>query len=275
MDDFLDDEPVQYREVQGNESKGFLDLFSRIKILEGGIDSGFNHVEAEKFNNKLLHITGYGKKIQVYQVKIHVNSMNNADAFILDCGEIIYQFNGNKANMNEKWRAAEIASEITGNRGDCDVKVIDGLNDKGEDAQKFWAIIGCSNDEVDLKDDDDGKMEIELAMQKVSNASGHMECTEIQRGKELDKKNLDTMDCFIVDGGNAVYVWCGKKSNKSEKRDAMKNAVEYLKLQGRDLNVPISRLIEGRESDEFWNVFKGKGGGGRKHMGSKWKSWFN
>ena len=73
LDDFLDDEPVQYREVQGNESKGFLDLFPKIKILEGGIDSGFNHVEKEKFNDKLLHITGYGKNIQVYQVKIHVN----------------------------------------------------------------------------------------------------------------------------------------------------------------------------------------------------------
>ena len=35
LDDFLDDEPVQYREVQGNETKNFLDLFKKIKILEG------------------------------------------------------------------------------------------------------------------------------------------------------------------------------------------------------------------------------------------------
>ena len=112
-------------------------------------------------------------------------------------------------------------------------------------------------------------------MEKVSNESGHMEVKEIQRGKTLDKSNLDTMDCFIVDGGKSVYVWCGKKSNKSEKRAAMQNAVEYLKLQGRDRNVPIARIMEGRESDAFWKVFKGEGGGGRKHMGSKWKSWFS
>merc|ERR1712130_894293 len=101
LDDYLDDEPVQYREVQGNETKNFLDLFKKIKILEGGIDSGFNHVEKQEFNDKLLHITGYGKNIQVYQVKIHVNSMNNSDAFILDRGEKLYQFNGNKATKDE------------------------------------------------------------------------------------------------------------------------------------------------------------------------------
>lgn len=265
---------MQYREVQGNESKGFLDLFPKIKILEGGIDSGFNHVEKEEFNDKLLHITGYGKNIQVYQVKIHVDSLNNADAFILDRGELVYQFNGNKATKDEKWRASEIVNEIKSNRGSCELVLIDGLNDKSEDAQKFWTVIGCSDDTIDLKDDDDdGKMDVELVMESVSNASGHMEVKEIERGKTLNKENLDTMDCFIVDGGNSVYVWCGKKSNKSEKRAAMKSAVEYLKLQGRDRNVPIARMMEGRESDEFWKVFNGEGGGGRKHMGSKWKSW--
>eukprot|EP00483_Globobulimina_turgida_P008087 UN08103 len=118
-------------------------------------------------------------------------------------------------------------------------------------------------------------MDIELVMEKVSNASGHMKVEEIERGKTLNKKNLDTMDCFIVDGGSCVYVWCGKRSNKSEKRAAMSNAIEYLKLQGRDKSIPIARIMEGRENDAFWNVFKGKGGGGRKHMGSKWKSWFS
>ena len=265
---------VQYREVQGNESKNFLDLFSKIKILAGGIDSGFNHVEEETFNDKLLHITGYGKKIQVYQVKIHVNSMNNADAFILDRGELLYQFNGNKATKDEKWRATQIVNEIKGNRGKCELVLIDGLNDKSEDAQQFWQVIGCSNEE-DIKDDDDDKMDIELVMEKVSNASGHMEVTEIERGKTLDKGKLDTKDCFIIDGGSCVFVWCGKQANKSEKRAAMSNAVDYLKNQGRDRTIPISRVLEGRETKAFWKVFEGEKGGGRKHMGGIWKSLFN
>ena len=97
-------------------------------------------------------------------------------------------------------------------------------------------MIGCSNDTEIAENDDDEKIDIELTMQLVSNAGGHMEVTEVERGKTLTKSKLDTMDCFIIDGGSSVYVWCGKKSNKSEKRAAMSNAVEYLKLQGRMRN---------------------------------------
>jgi len=279
LDDFLDDEPVQYREVQGNESKAFLDLFPRVQILEGGVDSGFTHVEKETFNDRLLHITGYGQNIQVYQVKVHVNSLNNSDAFILDRGEDanLYQFNGNKANKNEKWRASQIVSDIKSKRGQCELIIVDGLNDKSSDAQQFWTVIGCSDDGVEINDGDgdDDDMEIELVLQKVSNASGHMEVKELARGKTLDKSLLDTKDCFIIDGGKTVFVWCGKKSNKSEKRAAMQNAVDYLKMQGRDLSVPIARVMEGRETKDFWKVFKGEQrGGGRKHMAKTWKSWF-
>eukprot|EP00483_Globobulimina_turgida_P013069 UN13093 len=207
-----------------------------MKILAGGIDSGFTHVEKEQFSTKLLHVTGYGQNIQVYQVKVTVASMNNSDAFILDCGEIIYQFNGNKASKDEKWRAMQIVNDIKADRGKCELILIDGLKDKSSEAQEFWQIIGCSS-ENDIVDDEEHKMDIELVMERVSNASGHMKVEEVERGKTLDKKNLDTMDCFIVDGGSCVYVWCGKRSNKSEKRAAMSNAIEYLKLQGRDKSI--------------------------------------
>merc|ERR1719150_2682988 len=105
--------------------------------------------------------------------------MNNGDAFILDCDEKIYQFNGNKASKDEKWRATQIVNDIKSNRGKCELILIDGLNDKSEDAQEFWQIIGCSS-ENDIIDNEEHKMEIELVMEKVSNASGHMKVTEIQ-----------------------------------------------------------------------------------------------
>eukprot|EP01083_Nonionella_stella_P280762 955170_1 len=45
LDELLGDEPVQYREIQGNETKAFLDLFPKVTILSGGVDSGFRRVK--------------------------------------------------------------------------------------------------------------------------------------------------------------------------------------------------------------------------------------
>merc|ERR1712013_388924 len=213
-----------------------------------------------------------------FQVAVSAQSLNNADAFILDRGDLLFQFNGNKATKDEKWRATQIVNEIKSARGKCDLVLIDGLADKSDDARTFWSVIGCSDESPQIADgegDGEGVMDIELVMSRVSNANGFMEVTEVQRGKALERANLDSMDCFIVDGGQSLFVWCGNKANKSEKRAAMTNAVEYLKLQGRERNVPISRQIEGRESEAFWKVFQGKEkGGGRRDMGRSWKSWF-
>merc|ERR1719410_278790 len=55
LDDLLGDEPVQYREVQGNESRQFTDMFDKIVTLDGGIKSGFNVVEPEKYSPRLMH----------------------------------------------------------------------------------------------------------------------------------------------------------------------------------------------------------------------------
>merc|ERR1719277_2157932 len=58
LDTFLDDVPVQHREVQGHESAKFKSYFSTITILKGGAASGFRHVTPETYEKRLLHISG-------------------------------------------------------------------------------------------------------------------------------------------------------------------------------------------------------------------------
>ena len=59
VDDVLGGDPIQHREVQEHESDLFLKYFNnQIKLLDGGVDSGFKHVEPEKYQSRLLHLKG-------------------------------------------------------------------------------------------------------------------------------------------------------------------------------------------------------------------------
>jgi len=62
LDDKLGDLPVQFREVQGHETKTFLSLFNSLNILEGGHESGFRHVTPEEYESRLIHVSGRNKK---------------------------------------------------------------------------------------------------------------------------------------------------------------------------------------------------------------------
>ena len=112
LDDLLGDEPVQYREVEGNESKGFLSLFPKMTVMKGGVESGFNHVKPKEYKPRLLHVCGFGKKVQVYEVPLKPESLNNSDCFVLDAGLQLFQFNGTNASAWERRKANAIVDGL-------------------------------------------------------------------------------------------------------------------------------------------------------------------
>jgi hypothetical protein len=83
LDDKLGGAPVQHREVQGWESNLFLSYFkNEIKLLDGGVETGFRHVEPEKYRHRLLWIKGK-KKVRVTEVELSykVNNFQNSSSF--------------------------------------------------------------------------------------------------------------------------------------------------------------------------------------------------
>jgi gelsolin len=274
LDDLLGDEPVQYREVQGNESKKFLDIFPKMTVMAGGVESGFNHVKPTEYKPRLMHVTGYKQKVQVYEVPLSVDSLNDSDCFVLDNGLTIFQFNGTKCSAWEKRKAAAIVQGLKASRlGKVNNEyVIDGLQDKGNKLiEDFWNLLGgrpkSIKDEEELKE----PPKVVLSMHHVSDASGKMTIKEVCKGK-LEKSALVSDDAFIIDAGGMLFVWIGSGANKSEKLRAMEFATEYLASQGRPPNVPIARVMEGKEPAEFWEVFAGKAVGGRNQDAKKWKN---
>eukprot|EP00475_Leptophrys_vorax_P038484 TRINITY_DN67_c0_g2_i1.p1 TRINITY_DN67_c0_g2~~TRINITY_DN67_c0_g2_i1.p1 ORF type:complete len:400 (-),score=131.38 TRINITY_DN67_c0_g2_i1:49-1191(-) len=260
LDDLLGQLPVQFREVQGFESEEFLKLFGAIKILSGGVDSGFNKVKPEDYKPRLMHVKGNKKSVKVSEVGCSAASLNQGDVFILDAGLELYQWNGTDSAIPEKRKANEVVAQIRDERlGKPHITVLDGL----EDNEAFWGILG---DKSQVKSAAEGGDDAKVAVNhvkklfKVSDATGALEMTEVGSG-HFGKELLDTNDVFIVDTEASLFVWVGLGANKDERASAFKYANDYLAKAGRPLTTPVVRVVEGSTNPGFEGAF---GGGGSK-----------
>jgi len=259
LDDFLGGVPVQYREVQGSESETFLALFDKIVILHGGVDSGFKHVEAEKYRPRLLHIKGTIKRTVVREVPLTNKSLNSGDVFILDGGLKIYQFQGKAASGGEKSKAAQIARGIDDERGSkVQIAVLEESDEHKstgkdkEDWDLFWHSLGgkvaiAANDAAS-----DHTVKCVKQIFKVSDASGKLTFTEVP----FKRTSLHEDDAFVVSTGPIVFVWVGKNATANEKKQALSFAQKYLN-EHHDLpkTTPLVRVLSGAENDEFFSYF--------------------
>ncbi|KAF6034166.1 hypothetical protein EB796_007528 [Bugula neritina] len=94
LDTYHNDGPVQHREVQAHESSLFKSYFDKLVYMDGGVDSGFRHVEPTKYEPRLFLVKKSGRKIQIKQIPMRRKNINSGDVFIMDLGLKIYQFNG-------------------------------------------------------------------------------------------------------------------------------------------------------------------------------------
>jgi len=140
LDDLLGGDPVQHREVQGYESDLFLTYFNnQIKIMSGGVETGFKHVKPEEYKPRLLHLKGK-KKVRLTQVDMVRGSLNGGDVFILDAGLHIFQWNGKKAGPMEKQKGAQTAKALQDERKGKPKLTVMEEGDKGE--PEFWKHLG-------------------------------------------------------------------------------------------------------------------------------------
>jgi len=112
LDDHLGGVPVQYRQVQDHESSLFFASFpAGVRYLDGGVASGFRHVDPEDVEKKLLQVKGK-RNVRVRQVPLDVSSMNKGDCFVLDCGKVIYVYMGSSCKRIESLKAIQAANQV-------------------------------------------------------------------------------------------------------------------------------------------------------------------
>jgi len=254
LDDKLGGAAVQHREVQGYESPLFLGYFKdHITLLEGGVDSGFKHVEPEKYVPRLLHFKGK-KKVRVTQVDCVRASLNSADVFLLDCGLKLYQFNGAKCTPFERSKAAQTATKYESERNGAKIHVCD---EKGEIPKHFWEVLGGAGP-IAEQDKEPPVEEVNIehkTLWKITDFSAKMSFTQVAKGKEVKKTLLTPGDVFILDTSAEVFAWIGKSAPVAEKKNALQYGQQYMTNHKRPPYLHLARVIQGGEGDNFWHHF--------------------
>ncbi|WZY68564.1 hypothetical protein YC2023_000804 [Brassica napus] len=203
LDAALGGRAVQYREVQGHETEKFLSYFKPCIIpQEGGVASGFKHVEAEE------------------HVPFARSSLNHDDIYILDTKSKIFQFNGSNSSIQERAKALEVVQYIkdTYHDGTCEVATVeDGRLMADADSGEFWGFFGG----------------FAPLPRKTANAEDKTVTFDIkklfcvEKGKAnpveddtLKREMLDTNKCYILDCGLEVFVWMGRTTSLDDRKIA-------------------------------------------------------
>mmetsp|Transcript_57802 Transcript_57802/g.159532 ORF Transcript_57802/g.159532 Transcript_57802/m.159532 type:complete len:440 (-) Transcript_57802:57-1376(-) len=255
LDDLMDGEPTQHREVMSHESHEFTDMFERIDYLEGGVESGFHHVEPDAYMPRLLEIRKVKRTIKVKQVPMTHASLNEGDSYILDAGTKIFVFCGADSSAFEKNKANSAAENMENERqGRSEVSHVS-MDEETPDSELFWTLLGGKNKIKTAAEGDAYEPEEigEGIMFKLSDDSGSLLCTEVARG-DLTIDMLVTSDVFLIDTTLEVFVWVGEQASEYEKRQAMNTAVKYLEQNDRPMHTPITVFKEGKPIvNEIWN----------------------
>lgn len=277
LDDFLDGKANQFRETQGNETRAFREIFKKITVMEGGIESGFNHVEDESYRKRLLHVKG-GMNTIVREVPLSWESMNSGDSFILDTGKpasvggkpkagytdgmLLLVFHGASASPMEKVKSAGLAQSIDDQRGGMPERETFHEGQSAAELSMWWKELGSSppygkSIKTALEGGDDNAIKVgEKRLLKVSDASGKIRMTEVSTGNSITRRQLDTNDVFIMDDGYEVMVWIGLGASSTERKKALDFAQQYLKDYGLPSDKAISKIMEGGENEQFEAAFE-------------------
>ncbi|CAN6915367.1 unnamed protein product [Brassica oleracea] len=259
LDAALGGRAVQYREVQGHETEKFLSYFKPCIIpQEGGVASGFKHVEAEEHITRLFVCRGkhvvHVKEASQIPVAFARSSLTHDDIYILDTKSKIFQFNGSNSSIQERAKALEVVQYIkdTYHDGTCEVATVeDGRLMADADSGEFWGFFGgfaplprkTANEEDRTHTSDIKKL---FCVEK-----GQANPVE---GDSLKREMLDTSKCYILDCGLEVFVWMGRTTSLDDRKVASGAAEEMIRSSERPKSQMI-RIIEGFETVPFRSKF--------------------
>lgn len=217
MDAELHGKATQIRVVQGHEPRHFLRVFKgKLIIFSGGHASGFrsihDHDTYDKNGTRLFRIRGTNvDDVRADQLPERASSLASDDVFIVETAKATYIWHGKGGSDIEKKMADSVAKIVSPDRS---AKIIR----EGAEPADFWSALG-GKAKYDTEIDPPGAPLLEPRL---------FHCSILNNGKfrveeigAFEQEDLDEDDIMVLDGGDEVYVWVGKKSTKEEKEKSV------------------------------------------------------
>ena len=116
-DDYLGGVAVQHRQIQGHEDDKFQGYFESLEYLDGGIESGFRHVEPDRHHPVLFQVKSHGTRVKIHmtltQLPLLKSSLNAGDSFILFAGPAhVWCWHGHSSHPLEKAHSNQWAEKM-------------------------------------------------------------------------------------------------------------------------------------------------------------------
>eukprot|EP01133_Synstelium_polycarpum_P015250 gene15250-18052_t len=257
---------LTFREFQATEGDQFMSYFkflggiryvAPVKLVKVDREA----IQAEKLKYKLYHLKGR-RNVRVKQVEPTCKSLNKGDVFILECDDIIFQWNGSSASRMEKGKGLDLTVRLRDDRSAKSKIVV--LDENGEDDPEFWNRLGGKGVIADAESagDDTVYEKASLSLLKlyqVSNGGDDNEVHLIQIDPIIDQfstEQLDPNHCFILDCETEIFVWIGKSSSDENRSMATLNAMDLISHENRPSWTPVTKMIQGAETTLFKDKFK-------------------
>ena len=265
LDEFLHGAATQHRELQASPSDAFLHVFPRLKILRGGVKSGFTHVD---LNRKPQHVdtllrvfkhpspTAGREAVLVHEVELDWKSLDEGDVFVLDKGEKIYVWQGKKCSPMEKMKAAQVVNDLTIAKH-INVEV---LSQTEARSKIFVDYLGGQDLDL-LNTEFRATRPISMVTERdakklfrLSDAQGNLSFDLVKEGKGIGKGDLDSDDVFLLDIGRSIWVWEGKGASAAERTMWLKILEKYISTRQDAAEVSFAKVRQGNEARAFWTA---------------------
>lgn len=274
-DDYLGGAAVQHRQIESVEASEFVDLFDHLEYLEGGVESGFNHVEPTKEKPLFFKFRARdNKKGELVQVPMSISSMDSGSGFILFADKSsVWAWHGKDLKPLEKIACTHQGDKLCtlgtvtvlaqGHGDDEDTEFWNYLEKadggKGGSTSRSIGNAGAKQNrglsefkpKLYLVDSDPTK-----PLQQVGFGQLIKKAASV-RMPGFSRSSLDDSNVFLLDSGWKIFVWIGKAADAGEKVAALGAADRYAEMEPRAKELPVTVLKAGQETrGGFKSFFK-------------------
>jgi gelsolin len=183
-------------------------------------------------------------------------SLDEGDVFVLDRGDKIFVWQGNKCAPMEKAKAAQMVNDLTIAKH-VDVEVLSQAESRSKIVVDYLGgkhletgtVFECQSPIAGR----DMTAQRSKKLFRLSDAGGDMSFDLVKEGSGIGKEDLHGNDVFILHSGTIVWVWEGKGASRAE-RAMWHRVVQRYIAHLEDKSLPVGKVVQGNEGGAFWSA---------------------